>query len=177
VEAETGATSLADQTDQPDASQQQQAQNPSVAENSASEDAGGSDAETAEWPGEKFPATRLDELAVPDVNESSVIDINYAINEMFARHGAVFKDKEVIKEFTELPWYQPRPGVTLNQIETEFSDLEKQNLKVLRRCRDAKLAAARRKPRAVRGERIREESTEEQIIRGILHGVSEGFPQ
>jgi hypothetical protein len=56
------------------------------------------DAETVEddaYPGEKFPATRLDELTVPDVNESSLSEITYAINEMFARHGAEFKDKKV----------------------------------------------------------------------------------
>jgi YARHG domain-containing protein len=125
-----------------------------------------------ELPGEKFPATREEELAVPDVNESSLSDITYAINEMFARHGAEFKDKKVTKEFSQFPWYQPRPGSTYDQIEKEFSDLEKENLKVLSRCRDAKLAAAHRKSRPVRGE----EPTSEQIMRGILQGIGNGLP-
>jgi FtsZ-interacting cell division protein ZipA len=146
---------------QPDAAQEQVAQ----------QDGDNEQADT-ELPGEKFPATREEELAVPDVNESSLSDITYAINEMFARHGAEFKDKKVTKEFSQFPWYQPRPGVTYDQIEKEFSDLEKENLKVLSRCRDAKLAAAHRKPRPVRGE----EPTSEQIMRGILQGIGNGLP-
>jgi hypothetical protein len=93
--------------------------------------------EDNEFAGERFPATRLDELTVPDVNESSLSEITYAINEMFARHGAEFKDRKVTKEFEQFSWYKPRPGLSFDEIETEFSDLEKQNLKVLGRCRDA----------------------------------------
>jgi hypothetical protein len=147
---------------QPDAAQEQVAQ----------QDGDNEQADT-ELPGEKFPATREDELAVPDVNESSLSDITYAINEMFARHGAEFKDKKVTKEFSQFSWYQPRPGVTYDQIEKEFSDLEKANLKVLSRCRDAKLAASHRKSRPVGGE---EEPTSEQIMRGILQGIGHGLP-
>jgi YARHG domain len=150
-----------------------------VADNSANEQTsdqsdavGEQNSETAntednEFAGERFPATRLDELTVPDVNESSLSDITYAINEMFARHGVEFKDRKVTKQFAQFSWYKPRPGLSFDDIETEFSDLEKQNLKVLGRCRDAKLAAARHKSRPVRGERVEEESTGEKILRGI----------
>src|SRR5437762_760829 len=122
-------------------------QDPAAPDSSAKneQDANMDTAEDAELPGEKFPATRLDELAVPDVNESSLNEITYAINEMYARHGADFKDKKVADQFSEFSWYKRRPGVTLTDAEVEFSDLEKQNLKVLQRCRDAKIAAARRK--------------------------------
>lgn len=133
-------------------------------------------AESDEYPGEKFPATRLDELAVPDVNESSLSDITYAINEMFARHGAEFKDKKATKQFSEFQWYKPRPGLTFDDIEKEFSDLEKENLKVLGRCRDAKLATAHRKSRPSRGERAHEEPTGEQITRRILQGLGAPIP-
>ena len=133
-------------------------------------------AEDTELPGEKFPATRLDELAVPDVNESSVSEIIYAINEMYARHGADFKDKKVADQFSEFSWYKPRPGVTLADAEVEFSDLEKQNLKVLQRCRDAKVAAAHRKSRPVRGERAEEETTGQKILRGFRTWQDLGAP-
>jgi hypothetical protein len=66
--------------------------------------------------------------------------------------------------------------VSFEEIEQEFSDLEKQNLKVLGRCRDAKLAAARRKSRPVRGERAQEEPTGEQIVRGELPSTSAKRP-
>ncbi len=127
--------------------------------------------EQDEYPGEKFPATRLDELTVEDVNESSLSEIDYAINEMFARHGAEFKDKKVAKQFSEFSWYTPRPELSLDDIENEFSDLEKQNLAVLKRCRDSKLAAARHK-----APREREESTREKVLRGIRAWQDMGGP-
>ena len=140
------------------------------------QDANMDTAEDAELPGEKFPATRLDELTVPDVNESSLSEITYAINEMYARHGADFKDKEVAGQFSDFSWYKRRPGVTLADAEVEFSDLEKQNLKVLQRCRDAKLAAARRKSRPVRGEKAEEETTGQKILRGFRAWQDAGGP-
>jgi hypothetical protein len=152
---------------QPDAAQEKVAQ---MAGDSPAD--GDSEQADTEFPGEKFPATREEELTVPDVNESSLSEITYAINEMFARHGAEFKDKKVTKEFSQFPWYKPHPGATYDQVEKEFSDLEKENLKVLSRCRAAKLAAANRKSRPVRGE----EPTSEQIMRGILQGIGNGLP-
>jgi hypothetical protein len=163
-----------------DAAARDQNGNESDADQSSSaQNAQDSDAEVAEddeYPGERFPATRLDELAVPDVNESSLGEITYAINEMFARHGAEFKDKKVTKEFSQFPWYQPRPGLSFDDAEKEFSDLEKENLKVLGRCRDAKLAAAKRKSRPVRGQRAEEESTAEKVMRGIRTWQDFGAP-
>jgi hypothetical protein len=150
-----------------------------TAGNHASEDVQDSQAESAddaELPGERFPATRLDELTVADVNESSLVDINYAINEMYARHGAEFKDRKIAKEFSEFSWYKPRPGLGFDQIENEFSDLEKANLKVLRRCRDAKIAASRRRSRPARGEKVEEETTGQKILRGFRAWQDAGAP-
>ena len=129
-----------------------------------------------QFPGERFPATRLNELTVPDVSESSLGDITYAINEMFARHGAEFKDKKVTKEFEQFSWYTPRPGLSLDEIETEFSDLEKQNLKVLGRCRDSKLAVVKHKSRRVRGQAVQEESVGQKVMRGIRNWQESGGP-
>jgi YARHG domain len=140
------------------------------------QDANMDTAAEAELPGEKFAATRLDELTVPDVNESSLSEITYAINEMYARHGADFKDKKVAEQFSEFSWYKRRPGVTSADVEAEFTDLEKQNLKVLQRCRDAKVAAARRKSRPVHGEKAEEETTGQKILRGFRAWQDAGAP-
>ncbi|MGH8101822.1 MAG: YARHG domain-containing protein [Chthoniobacterales bacterium] len=156
------------------ANQQTSEQSDEVGENVQNSET--ANAEDNEFPGERFPATRLDELTVPDVNESSVSDITYAVNEMFARHGAEFKDKKVTNQFAQFSWYKPRPGLTSDDIESEFSDLEKANLQVLGRCRDAKLAAARRKSRPIRGERVEEESTTEKVMRGIRTWQDLGGP-
>jgi YARHG domain len=130
----------------------------------------------AELPGEKFPATRFDELTVSDVNESSLSEVTYAINEMYARHGAEFKDKKVTQQFSQFSWYKPQPGVTLDEAENQFSDLEKQNLKVLQRCRDAKIAATHRKSRPAHTENAEEETTGQKILRGIKAWQDAGAP-
>jgi len=54
--------------------------------------------------------------------------------------------------------------------------LEKQNLKVLGRCRDAKLAAAKHKSRPVRGQSVHEESVGEKVMRGIRNWQDSGAP-
>ncbi len=131
--------------------------------------------ESADLEGEQFPATREQEITVADVNELELSDIRYAINEMLARHGANFKEAKVRQTFAELPWYEPRPDVSLDEIETEFSEVEKHNIAVLRRCRDAKIAAARRpERRAIRGEPVAEPDAQ-RTMRGILQGVSDAF--
>ena len=156
------------------ANEQTSEQSNAVAENVQNSET--ANAEDNEFPGERFPATRLDELSVPDVNESSLSEITYAINEMFARHGAEFKEKKVTKQFEQFSWYTPRPGLSLDEIETEFSDLEKQNLKVLGRCRDAKLAAAKHKSRPARAQPVQEESVGEKVMRGIRAWQDAGGP-
>jgi hypothetical protein len=95
---------------------------------------------------------------------------------MYARHGAEFKEKKVTKQFEQFSWYTPRPGMSLDEIETEFSDLEKQNLKVLGRCRDAKLAATKHKSRPVPRQQVQEESVGEKVMRGIRAWQDSGAP-
>jgi hypothetical protein len=55
-------------------------------------------------------------------------------------------------------------------------ELEKQNLKVLSRCRDVKLAVAKHKSRPVRGQPVQEESVGEKVMRGIRTWQDLGAP-
>ena len=132
--------------------------------------------QSSDLEGERFPATREETITMANANELELSDIRYAINEMLARHGANFKDAKIRKTFSAFSWYQPRPDVSVDKIEGDFSDLEKQNMAVLRRCRDAKLAAARRSERgAIKGERVDEESDGQRVLRGVLQGVSDAL--
>ncbi len=125
--------------------------------------------------GEQFPATREEEITVADANDLELSDIRYAINELLARHGANFKEAKTRASFAEFPWYQPRTDVSLAEIENEFSEVEKHNIAVLHRCRDAKVAAARRpERRAIRGEPV-EEPDAQRTMRGVLQGISDAL--
>ena len=148
---------------------------PAAAENEQAEAAAPNE-QAQELEGEKFPATREQEITVADANELGLSDVKYAIFEMFARHGAEIHDAQMNKAFSQFSWYQPRPGVSFDAVEQEFSDVEKHNLAVLRRVRDAKLAATRRlEPRPIRGERVPEESDGEKFMRGVIQGVSDAL--
>jgi hypothetical protein len=51
-------------------------------------------------------------------------DLRILRNEIFARHGRVFKDAELQKYFVSQAWYQPNPEFKDDQLnETEFKNL------------------------------------------------------
>ncbi len=149
---------------------------PAAPENEQAE-AGAPNDQAQELEGEKFPATREQEITVADANELELADVKYAIFEMFARHGAEMHDTQMRKAFSQFPWYQPRPGVSFDEVEQEFSEIEKHNVAVLRRVRDAKIAATHHsEPRhPIRGEPVQQESDGEKFMRGVIQGVSDAL--
>lgn len=96
----------------------------------------------ASYPGEHFPETRTRILAAEDLQNWKEDKLRYAINELFARRGATFGDKALSTLFSQFSWYHPDPTLTLDQVESLFSDIEKQNLKLLGEYRDAKRASS-----------------------------------
>jgi hypothetical protein len=65
-------------------------------------------------------------------------ELRYAINEMFARRGALFGNQDVLAAFEGFDWYRPIVTMTLEDIEAGFSVHEKANLKILAGLRDQK---------------------------------------
>ncbi len=81
--------------------------------------------------GERFSQTRLRALNSDELKGLSDDDLRYATNEMFARYGQTFGDKNYQAQFQSAPWYRPNPALGSAQIRRAFSDLEKSNLKLL----------------------------------------------
>ena len=65
-------------------------------------------------------------------------DVRYAINEMFARYGMTFRDKDLQAEFEPYKWYRPNENWTPGQIERAFSKREKHNADLLAAERNAR---------------------------------------
>ena len=86
---------------------------------------------TEDLPGERFPETRTRDLDADEIAQMSDEDVRYAINEMFARYGMTFRDKDLQAEFEPYKWYQPNDKWTPNQIERQFSKREKHNADLL----------------------------------------------
>jgi hypothetical protein len=95
-------------------------------------DRGNSKASLAGIQGERFPETRTVEVNPESVLMLSMAQLRYAINEMFARHGATFNDPAIASFFRDKPWYFARAGRSPGQIERSlFSDIERRNFKIL----------------------------------------------
>ena len=58
--------------------------------------------------------------------------IRLAVNEMYARHGFVFKKPKNQEYFERKSWYYPQPGLTDSYVKEHlFNDYEKANLEML----------------------------------------------
>lgn len=75
-------------------------------------------------------------ISEEEITGFSLDDIQTAINEIFARHGRVFKSDEIAVYFQTKSWYQPDPSKTDDQISAEFNNYEKANEKMLENLRD-----------------------------------------
>ena len=54
-------------------------------------------------------------------------DLRVLRNEIYARHGRVFKDAELQKTFAAMSWYQPNPAYT----DSLLTEVEQKNLKLI----------------------------------------------
>jgi hypothetical protein len=94
-------------------------------------------------PGERFAVTRMRVLQADELQTWSEEDIQYAINELFARHGAEFPDKKLAMWFHQYNWYHPKPKLSFDAIENALPDVESQNVKILGYARNVKRENAR----------------------------------
>jgi hypothetical protein len=103
--------------------------------------------------GGRYPETRERIIDSSFARGLGDVQLRYAINEMFARHGAVFSQQEINNDFESKPWYQPNNDLGLDEIERfRFTDIEKANLLVLgaeRNFRKASFPTARQETRPV----------------------------
>jgi serine/threonine protein kinase len=81
--------------------------------------------------GERFAQTRMRILTANQVQNWSDDDLQYAINEVFARHGRRYEDKKIAVLFAKQSWYHPRADLSNQQIEESLSDVEVQNIMML----------------------------------------------
>ncbi|AIQ65065.1 hypothetical protein PSTEL_20020 [Paenibacillus stellifer] len=71
-------------------------------------------------------------LTEQDVYELSPYKLNYARNEIYARHGYIFKDADYSAYFSEKSWYKKNPAFN----ESLLSGVEKKNLQFLKAYSD-----------------------------------------
>ena len=73
---------------------------------------------------------------LPEVSVEGLFaeDLRILRNEIFARHGYIFKDKKLQQEFTALSWYKPDPTLTADKIPTVLNETEIKNVAILKKA-------------------------------------------
>jgi TonB family protein len=85
---------------------------------------------------QRYPETVQARLTPDDVAKLNAAQIRYAINEMYARYGLVFRDKQIQRNFERTKWYSPQTSLTPAQIEERFTPVERANLELLGQARE-----------------------------------------
>ena len=92
--------------------------------------------QTLAAPGEHFPQTRIRVIGAREVAAMSAAQRRYAINEIYARHGLLFSDMALRKQFLQFGWYTPQPSLTMAQIKGRFTPVERKNVERLGLARE-----------------------------------------
>lgn len=111
-------------------------------------------------PGERFAQTRQRILRADEAQHWSPDDLQYAINEVFARHGRRFEDNKVAAVFGKLNWYRPRADLSNQQIEDSLSEVEVQNVIMLHSVIVARKEQAERARQAALAQRQQQEAAQ-----------------
>lgn len=87
-------------------------------------------AETSEY-GFIFSDSSSRKLTVADIAKLSDNDIQYAINEIYARNGYIFKDEQLKIYYSSMPWYTPNPNFSMS----DLNSIENYNINLLTKYR------------------------------------------
>lgn len=86
-----------------------------------------------------FPESSMSYLSDYEIDQLSQEDIQQAINEIYARHGRIFKDEPYNSYFRSCEWYVPL--YEADEFDDScFNDYEKTNIKKLASYRDSEAA-------------------------------------
>lgn len=97
------------------------------------------EADVPSYVGEHYPQTRTRLISDEEAGSMSYAKLRYAINEVYARHGAEFATKpELRQQFSRYGWYTPRDGASFEEIEQDLSSIERANIETLAKYRNIK---------------------------------------
>ena len=77
----------------------------------------------------KYPMASVQELCAQDLAGLSKDELQIMRNEIFARHGLIFKTDKMKNYFTKQSWYKPR----FDNVDDKLSPLEKKNIEFIKK--------------------------------------------
>ena len=84
-----------------------------------------------------FPNSSEEIISESDIDALSDEELRYAINELYARHGYIFKDNELLSYYSQFDWYEEKvkPGDFSTSL---FNDVERKNVETMQKERDSR---------------------------------------
>lgn len=82
----------------------------------------------------RWPWTSGRPIQPSDLGSLSLGELELMRNEIYARHGWIFKRPDLRNYFESQPWYRPRSDnayYSNQQVEAELTSLEKRNLRII----------------------------------------------
>ncbi len=79
-----------------------------------------------------LPESNSKVIEVEELKGKSIEFFRFARNEIFARHGYIFKDSDLNTFFNKMEWYKPNSNVELN-----MNEFEKRNVELLKLLEDS----------------------------------------
>ena len=72
-----------------------------------------------------------------DISEMEPDQIQYAINEIYAKHGYEFKEESTLEDFKKIPQYNPDTN-DMDAVSKRFNNFEKENVKLMNHVKEKK---------------------------------------
>ena len=82
-----------------------------------------------------FPNSSREEITEKDAADLSDEELRYAINELYARHGYIFKDDAMRSYYENFDWYEETVAPDAFSLDL-FNDTERKNIEILQKERD-----------------------------------------
>lgn len=74
--------------------------------------------------------TDIEYIRQSDLDKFTYDEMDYVTNEIYARHGYIFKSPDLAMYFESKPWYKGKT-TSMNEVEREFSTIENANLQLI----------------------------------------------
>jgi hypothetical protein len=76
----------------------------------------------------RYPQATIRLLTVSELQALSMQELRIMRNEIYARHGYIFKKKELMSHFSDQPWYKP----CNTNVDHLLTDIEKKNIELIK---------------------------------------------
>lgn len=128
--------------------------------------------------GEKFAQTRLRELSPEEAGSLRPEQVQYALNEIYARHGYSFARSGPRQQFRRFAWYKPVKGQSQVASWQQFSAVEKRNAQLLNGARTAQREEQARQTQIARQQRrLDEQAQQERVMQRQVAQARQNEPE